>query len=439
MNRGKPVTSTAIGSLLALALGVALGLLVFRSQSAWWLKAADTVSAVGTLWTNALRLTVIPLIASTLVVAVAGQSGRKGVGRITGLSFAAFASLLATGVLLVLLTLPAILSRTGLRGSASLQIRSNDAVEDATLAGKTGKSSSINDIIATILPSNLLRAAAEDDLLPLVAFSILIGLAASRIAGERQVVFVSLMRGLSESMRIIIGWILWVMPLGIFAFSFASSANLGWSTVRILGSWVAVVSVLSLSLTAGLYLIALLVGGARLSAFAKAVLPAQGVALATRSSLAALPALLKGAQKHLPGNSTATNVALPLAVSSFKLNRSINSTSRLLFLAYVYGVGLTPAGIASFVVAAMLMSFTSPGLPTRGPGATLPLYVAAGIPLEGIILLKSVDSITDFAMTVLNVTGDMTAMTIVARLSGPEGHGDEIETTSEVMVGDRTL
>lgn len=435
MNR-KPFTSTAIGSLVALALGVALGLLVFRSQAAWWLRAADTVSAVGTLWTNALRLTVIPLIVSTLIVAVAGQHGRKGVGRITGLSFATFACLLTTGVLLVILALPAILDRTGLRGSAALQIRSNNAVE---VAGRTEKASSFSDIIATILPTNLLKAAAADDLLPLVVFSILIGLAASRIDEERRMVFVSLMRALSESVTIIIGWILWVMPVGIFAFSFASSANLGWSTVGILGSWVAVVSVLCISLTLGLYLIAVLVGGARLGSFARAVLPAQGVGLATRSSLAALPALLKGAQEHLPGNSTATNVVLPLAVSSFKLNRSINSTSRLLFLAYVYGVNLTPAGIASFAVAAMLMSFTSPGLPTRGPGATLPLYLAAGIPLEGIVLLKSVESFTDFAMTVLNVTGDMTAMTIVARLSGSESLGDEIEGTSEVLVGDRTL
>jgi Na+/H+-dicarboxylate symporter len=218
-------------------------------------------------------------------------------------------------------------------------------------------------------------------------------------------------------MRVIIGWLLWLTPLGIFAFSFVAASNLGWNSVGILGAWVGIATVLALLLMAGLYLTAVLLGRVSLTSFAKALLPAQEVGLATRSSLAALPALLEGAQAHLKRNDAVSNVVLPLGVSSFKLNRTINSVARLLFLAYVYNVPLGVANVTAFAVAAMLMSFTSPGIPARGPSATLPLYLAAGIPLEGIVLTRSVDSITDFAMTVLNVTADMTAMTVVGRLS----------------------
>ncbi len=414
----------AIASLLALFLGIGLGLLVFRSQSPFWRQVAESVSAFGTLWTNALRMMIIPLIVSTLIVAVAGDGSSRGIGRITGLAYATFLGLLATGVIFVMLILPPVLSRLHL---GARQISATPSLESAGAGGapvQPEKSSSLIDVIATLLPSNLVAAASNDDLLPIVIFSILVGLATSRIDASQRLLFISVLRSLSTSVQIIIGWILWIMPAGIFAFAFATSANLGWGAVGILGHWIAIVSTLAISLTVGLYFIAVVIGGVNLKSFAKAVLPAQAVAFATRSSLAALPALLSGARKHLQSHETVAGVVLPLSVSSFKINRSILSTSRLLFLAYVYGVSLTPAGVAAFLVSAMLMSFSSPGLPARGPVASLPLYLAVGIPLEGIVLLRSVDAISDLAMTLLNVTGDMTAMTVVARLSGTSRYMD---------------
>jgi Na+/H+-dicarboxylate symporter len=409
VNRRTFSSPTAI-TLVALAAGIGLGLLVFQSGSSRWLSVAEHVSAVGTLWTNALRLVVIPLIVSTLIVAVAGNGVVREIGKIAGFSLATFAGLLAVGVVVVVTLVPPILSRLNLEKRSIPQEASKD--RDQSI----GKGTALKEVIATILPANLVKAAAEDDLLPIVLFSILVGLAATRINVDQRVAFIAVVRGLADSMRVLIGWILWLMPIGIFAFSFVATAKIGLSTVGILGSWIGVAFLMVAILMAGLYIVAVVVGRVDLRSFARSLLPAQEVGIATRSSLAALPALLEGAQTHLNRNDAVSNVTLPLAVSSFKFNRTINSVARLLFLSYIYDVPLGVIPIVTFSVAAMLMSFSSPGIPARGPAGTLPLYLAMGIPMEGIVLLRAVESITDFGMTTLNVTADMTAMTIVGRL-----------------------
>ena len=404
-------SSTGI-ALFALVAGTSLGLLVYRSGSAQWLGVTEYVSSFGTLWTNALRMTVIPLVVSTLIVAVAGRDLKQGIGKITGLSYLTFAALLLAGTLIVLAVLPPILSRLDIGSERPISTRS-----DGDSGERPARGSGFKDFIATLLPANPVKAASEDDMLAIVLFAILVGLAATKIEPQQREALVDVARGLSASMKVVIGWIIWLMPVGIFAFSFVATANVGLGTVGILGAWVGVAYIMAGILIALMYALAVLVGQVSLRAFAKSLLPAQEVAVATRSSLAALPALLDGAQLHLGRNDAVSNICLPLAVSSFKLNRVIHSVGRLLFLSLVYKVPLSFASITTFATAAALMSFASPGLPGRGPGATIPLYLAVGIPMEGIVLLRAVESLTDIGMTALNVTADMTAMTIVGRFT----------------------
>jgi Na+/H+-dicarboxylate symporter len=109
---------------------------------------------------------------------------------------------------------------------------------------------------------------------------------------------------------------------------------------------------------------------------------------------------------------------LPLTVSLFKVNRTISSTAKLLFLAHVYGISLNATTIATFVATVVVMSFSSAGLPGGGSAfKTLPAYIAAGLPIEGIIIAEAVETIPDIFKTVLNVTGDMTAATLLSRSS----------------------
>ena len=117
----------------------------------------------------------------------------------------------------------------------------------------------------------------------------------------------------------------------------------------------------------------------------------------------------------MPHTPDVAGFVLPLSVSTFKLNRAISSPFTLIFLAHLYGIALEPGYLATFVVTVMILSFSSPGIPSGGFMVTLPFYVAAGIPIEGVVLLRAVDAIPDIFKTLLNVTADMTVASIVAR------------------------
>ena len=113
---------------------------------------------------------------------------------------------------------------------------------------------------------------------------------------------------------------------------------------------------------------------------------------------------------------TATGVVLPLAVALFKLSRTVSAPLRLFVLAHVYQIPLSAGTVAIFLVTIVRLSFGTVGLPSGVlPIPTLPAYLAAGILIEGVVILEAVDAIPDIFKTVLNVTGNMSAATILAR------------------------
>jgi Na+/H+-dicarboxylate symporter len=139
------------------------------------------------------------------------------------------------------------------------------------------------------------------------------------------------------------------------------------------------------------------------------------VAISTRSSIASLPAMLASA-KRLALPPGIAGLVLPLSVSTFKVNRTISAPVKLLFIAHVYGIDLGPTAIATFFLTVLLLSFATPGIPeAAGSVQTLPAYLAAGLPLEGILLFSAVAAIPDIFKTLCNVTGDMTVATVLAR------------------------
>jgi Na+/H+-dicarboxylate symporter len=194
---------------------------------------------------------------------------------------------------------------------------------------------------------------------------------------------------------------------------------MGLDFTTILLSYLVMVCTLLTLATILLYPITCLLGGVSLRQFAAGVLPAQSVALSTRSSLASLPALLEGSKDILKLNPAVANLTLPLAVSVFKTNRTISSTFSLLVLGHIFGLDLGPIEITTFVITSMILSFSSVGIPMGGNSMlALPAYLAAGVPLEGYLLLKTVNPISDVPKTLVNVTGDMSVATVLNRYFG---------------------
>jgi Na+/H+-dicarboxylate symporter len=223
-------------------------------------------------------------------------------------------------------------------------------------------------------------------------------------------------QSLADALLLMTHWVLFFTPLGVFALVYVLALRSGGSTARILIVYVVVASVLMLLFTALLYPITVVAGRTTLRDFARSSAPSQLVALSTRSSIAALPALVEGGRRNLRLSKTAISFVLPLSVSLFKVNRPISSLVKLLFVAHVYGIHLRPTNIAIFLITVIIVSFGTAGIPQSGPGfRTLPAYLAAGVPLEGVIVVEAVESVPDIFKTLLNVTGDMSAATLLSR------------------------
>lgn len=407
-----PATLATLGGL---ALGLALGIALHATGSRVAIEIASRVGTIGTLWTNALRMMVLPIVVTNLLLAIARVGDTRDVGRLAWRSLLVFTLLLAAGAAFALTVTPWAL-RGYSPGAGALGSLSNVS-RDAAAAVAGAKALSLDDWLVGLLPTNVLRAAADDEILPIVLFTALFALALTRVRAERRQPVIALFEGLNDAALALLHWVLIVAPIGVFALGLLLGAHTGSASLGAFAYWVALVSGVILAFTALLYPLTVLLARVPLSRFARAALPAQTVAVATRSSLASLPALIEGSSAHLALPPAVTGLVLPLAVSTFKVNRTLSSVSKVLFLGALYGVHLSAGQLASFVVLVVLVSFSTPGIPSGGTIATIPLYLAAGIPIEGVVMLNALDAIPDIFKTLANVTGDLSAAALVARWS----------------------
>ena len=409
MSRWRP--SFTVWSLIALALGFGGGLLAHELRSAPLLAAAAAIGPIGTLWTNLLQMTVIPLVLVNLMLGVAGGDPRA-VGRLGGLSLLTFVGMLALGSVVAALAVPAILSMVP-AGAMSLAGPGSGAPPP-----QGGPPLSFVRWLIALVPVNPFHAASEGEILPLIVFTVPFALALTRIRADLRRSLLDVVRAIAEALFVMLRWILWITPIGVFCLTFSISSQTGPSSAGAVAIFVVMVCGLLIAFTLLLYPLAAALGRVSIVRFAQAAVPAQVVAVSTRSSLASLPALVEGAERHLRLPRSVTGLVLPLAVAMFKVNQPVSSTAKMLFLAHVYRVPLEPVQILTFAATVMLLSFSVAGIPSTGSHSTIPLYLAFGIPIEGVVILSAVDALPDVFKTLANVTADMAAATIVARAGG---------------------
>jgi Na+/H+-dicarboxylate symporter len=272
--------------------------------------------------------------------------------------------------------------------------------------------------IVETIPANALRAAADGAMLPLVVFTLVLALGIARLAPPLCDGIVRFFSGVGDAMLIIVGWVLRAAPIGVFALALSVAARTGIQAAGALLYYIVVLSVTLLIVTVALYVPALLFGGVSLRGFALAALPAQAVALSSRSSLAALPAMLRETRERLALPPIATSFALPLAVSVLRVNVPPRWVISAAFLGQLYGVEVGFGALVSVLITAVLISFSVPGIPSASLFMLAPVLVSLGLPPEGVGLLIAVDTIPDMFNTLANVTGHMASTAVISRESG---------------------
>jgi proton glutamate symport protein len=405
--------------LLALGAAIAGGIAIAASGSASLLRAADLITPVGTLWVNAIRMTVIPLVISLLITGVASASDVRSIGRIGRRTILVFLLLLAGTAAVVMPACLALFRLLPPHGAAVPPLPAG-AAEAAGQIATGGQTHIFSTWLLSLLPPNPIAAAATGTMVPLVLFTMLLALAIARSPAPARATLLGFFQALGEAMLTLVRWVVMLAPVGVFALVLPLAAHAGAVLAGAIGFYIVVYSLACLAVTALLYPVLAVVAGIPMRRFARAALPAQLIAFSSSSSIASLPALVEGAEKAesdgglgLPD--TTTGFVLPLAVSTFKIAAPVSWTIGALFVGWFYGVPLHLGGLATIAFAAVFLAFAVPGIPRGAFIMLTPLFLAIGLPAEGIGILIAVDAIPDLFATVLNATGDLAAAAIVAR------------------------
>jgi proton glutamate symport protein len=395
--------------LLALLLAVALGAVISKSGNAGWLRAADLVSPLGVLWVNAIRMTVIPLVIALLITGVSSAAG-SAIGRLGARTVAAFVLL---GSFMAVTMMPLLAAAFALMPVPNPRPElPPGAAEAARQLAAGSEAQTFASWLTGLIPANPISAAANGSMLQLVLFTVLFAVALSRVNGRAPVL--GFFAGVADAMLLLVRWIIWLAPAGVFALVLPLAARAGAALVGAIGFYIVVYSLGCILAMLLLGLVAALAGRIPVASYARALLPSQLIAFSSSSSIATLPSVVRSAEQlEIPA--PVAGFVLPLAASLFKVAAPVSWAAGALFVGKLYGVPLGYSGLLAVAFVAVFLSFGVPGIPRGAFILLTPLFVALGLPVEGIGILIAVDAIPDTFATALNVSGHLAAAAVVAR------------------------
>ncbi len=402
--------------LLALAIGVAGGIAIAASGNASLLRAADFIAPIGTLWVNAIRMTVIPLVVSLLITGVASASDVRSVGRLGARTLLVFLMLLAI-VAVVVMPLVFVLFGFLPKHGGVLPLPAGAAEAAGELAAG-GMGHTLQTWVVSLLPPNPIAAAASGAMIPLILFTLLLALAIARSPERARATLVGFFQALVEAMLTLVRWIILAAPVGVFALVLPLTARAGAAVAGAIGFFIIAYSIACVAVILLLYPVVAIAARIPMRRFARAALPPQLIAFSSSSSIASLPALIDSAERELGLPPKVVGFVLPLAASMFKIAAPLSWTVGAFFVGWFYGIPLGVGQLAIIAFAALFLAFAAPGVPRGGFIMLTPLFLAIGLPAEGIGILIAVDAIPDTFASALNSTGSLAAVAIASQVSG---------------------
>ena len=395
--------------LAGLGLGLTLGTL-FPAQ-----KDAQTFAQlIGGLWLDGLKMTIIPLVVALLITGIAGTAQSARGSRLALHAVILFMAMLWLSALVAALLVPALLNLWPLPAETGALLRAGLTSADTA----AGTPPDLVTFLRSVIPTNPVAAAAESQLLPLILFTSLFAIALTRLPDTRAAPVIAFFTTIADAMLIIIGWVLWLAPLGVAALAFTLGATVGASAVGALGHYILIVSAAGLVIWALALPVAVIGGRVPPGAFLRASGQVMAVALSTQSSLASLPSMLK-ASEDLGVPLRNAKVTLPLAVAIFRVTGPAMNLAVAIYVAHWFGVPLTPTTLAAGVAVAAITTISSVSLPGQLSFLTsiTPIAFAMGVPIEPLALLVAVEMLPDLVRTGSNVSMDMATTLALSRHS----------------------
>ncbi|HEX2190835.1 MAG TPA: dicarboxylate/amino acid:cation symporter [Longimicrobiaceae bacterium] len=414
--RGMPLHTKI---LIGLAVGAGAGGLAnaLWRDSPGLLWAVDNVAQpVGQVFLRMLFMVVIPLVFTSLALGVASLGDLSRVGRVGAKTLALFLATTALaaclGLTLVNVIRPGEALDPGVR-AALLAEYTPEAAEKVTAAGESGFG--IGTFV-NIVPRNPVDAAAKGEMLGLIFFTLVFGVALTRIPRESAAPVLRVLEGVSQAVMVIIGFAMKLAPVGVAALIFSVTARFGFDVLRSLGMYVVVVMVgLGLHLFGVIPLLARTLAGVQPLDFLRRCRALMVTAFSTSSSNATLPTTIRTAEEQFGVPREIAGFVIPLGATMNMNGTALFEGITVLFLAQVFGVDLSLGSQLLVIGMSVITAVGAAGV----PGGSIPLLVLVlemvGVPGEGIALVLGVDRILDMSRTVPNVTGDLLTSLIVAR------------------------
>lgn len=405
---------------IGLVGGLLFGLLAAITESAALTQAAEALTPIGTAFVNLLKMVVVPLVVATLFVGVAGMGDLKRLGQLGAGTLVFFGATSLVSILIGMGTMQALLP---LADEAAAEAMAAEVTRGLSGSGEPPTIPGPVDFLLGLIPDNVFAAATAGALLPLIVFTCLFAAAVGALPDEHRTRLIEIGKSATAALIKLVHWVLWTAPIGVFALAAPVTARSGWSMLQSLAVFVLAVLIGLVVFIAAVYVpAAKFLGGVEPRRFLRACLSSQLLGFTTTSSAATIPAMLE-ASDELKLSPVVGSFVIALGAAVGRAGSALFQGAGMIFLAWLYQTPIPVTALGVAVLAIGLVSITVAGVPSGSVIALAPALGTVGVPLDGLAVLLGVDRIPDMARTATNVTGTITAATVMDRfqVSGDRG------------------
>ncbi len=362
----------------------------------------------GSIFVNSLKLMVVPLVFVSLVCGASALSGGN-LGRLGGKTLGLYLFTTAVAITIALTLALLIAPGEGVRASADASATSGFVPKEAQ---------SIKETIVDVFPTNPVAAMASGKMLQIIVFALLFGIAITH-AGEAGSRVRSFFEDLNEVIMALVTMLIKLAPIGVFCLMWKLFAEMSWTEIGKLGMYFMTV-VIALVVHIGVVMPTLLtlLGRVNPVQFFKKMREPMLLAFSTSSSAATLPVTMRTVEERVGVDEEVASFVLPMGVTINMDGTAIMQGVATVFIAQFYMVELTTMDYLMVILTATMASIGAAGVPGVGLITLALVLEQVGLPVEGIALIIGVDRLLDMMRTVVNITGDGTVATIVARSEG---------------------